>query len=260
MHELKFDENSSDTSTPLTWWQAHATKIVHPQKVCWFLRTSLPTLTTTTAGSVWWWATMSFITSSLALKIITFSFLLCVPLLTDSRWESTAHWGAEACHCLHIWVPLLIACGQAWLLCFKQIVECLSLLIRVSSKQCCRTGLQTTKKTPCTRCNEWGSYGNADEQDIKTNYCLQTPYCLRFQISWECCGWIKWVYKITDLFSFTFMPKVFEHLLLPQQPCLSFPPFKIFVCLFYVFMYRDRRQHLAMHLYVCDSLHYCSFS
>lgn len=59
-----------------------------PQKVCRFLRTSLPTLTTATAGSVWWWAPMSFITSSLALKIIKFSFLLRVPLLTDSRWGS----------------------------------------------------------------------------------------------------------------------------------------------------------------------------
>lgn len=32
----------------------------------------------------------SFITSSLALKIIKFPFLLCVPLLTDSRWGTLA--------------------------------------------------------------------------------------------------------------------------------------------------------------------------
>lgn len=69
----------------------------------------------------------SVITSSSALEVIKFPFLLCVPLLTNSRWGLSCsinkRWGREACHCLQIRVPVLIACGQAWLLCLKHIAE-----------------------------------------------------------------------------------------------------------------------------------------
>ena len=55
------------------------------------------------------------------------------------------HWGTEACHCLQIRVPVLIACGQAWLLCFKQIAEGCSFTIRAGGEQRCRTNCHCTE-------------------------------------------------------------------------------------------------------------------
>lgn len=84
VHELKFAENSADTSTPLAWWQSHAPKIACPtadavssEPCCQHLNHGRLLLVM---------SHKSFITSSLALEVIKFPFLLCVPLLTDSRW------------------------------------------------------------------------------------------------------------------------------------------------------------------------------
>lgn len=87
---------SSHAWTPL-WWKLlrhlHSPRLMtipcnkdrSPQNDAGSLWSSLPTLTTT-AGPHLVMSHKSFITSSLALKIIKFPFLLCVPLLTDSRW------------------------------------------------------------------------------------------------------------------------------------------------------------------------------
>lgn len=65
------------------------------------------------------------------------------------------HSGTEACHCLQIWVPVLIACGQAWLLCFKQIVEGRSFTIRAGGEQRCRTNCHCTEMKTSESALQW---------------------------------------------------------------------------------------------------------
>lgn len=77
-------------------------------------------------------------------------------LIPDGRLHRSINkqWGTEACHCLQIRVPVLIACGHGWRLCFKQIAK--GLFFNNESRQ--QTALQ----------GQLSSYWNEDTSVLAT--------------------------------------------------------------------------------------------